>query len=966
MRGSLTSHGALLWLTLGLLPALEGLGAGAAVKSADGGTGTKQEQTNPARTLPNMASPPAISRRTGGVPLHLEEAGGVSRQSWPVTSGVPFPQGALREISALTLRDPGGKPAPLQVEALCRWPDGSVKWLLLDFPADVGANQTARYTLESGAAPPESPPQGARVAVHETPTAVTVDTGPLRFTIDRRRFGPFARVELGGVEVWSGAETLFIDLEHAAPGPPQEENWLRDAGGGPRDRYTADECRVTVEQRGPQRATVRIEGWHMNAAATRFAPYVVRLYAYAGQSFVRVLHTFTYTGEVKRDFVRAMGWRFPALPGPASAAFGLGRGTQRVQPRAEAPVSLTAIGPPKFYHLVAYGAAPDVRCRLAAEAEVFAEETDAPGWVDVSGASAGVTLSVRDFRRQHPKELRADADGRLTLYFWPESGGKVLDLRRRYDEVDNDHHYDLFTWPQGGRGLAKTHEFWLDFHTGPGKPEDCERFNRAGAEPLWAYVTPEWCAATGVFGRFHPRDPQRFPRLEAQMDFALAWIRRNQRAFQWDGMIDFGDTFFHGYGAATHAGERADNAWGSRGYVGWLNNDGDLVQSLFLHYLRSGDRRVLRMAEAMARHVMDVDTCHFDPDEPARVGGAHRHDQQHWGSILVSCGAAFHGCLDLYLLTGDARALDVAREYGSYHMGKPGGGENRYSGLMRLWDVTGDERCLEAARKVLANELSVPPDQAWPFNTHGYFFRFITHNSVGYVLADAVSPDPRLHRAIVRGADAMAEKLLSSWRRPTYMPEVLVAEAHRLTGDKRYVPVIHAMVKALKVPPLRTLQQMPSDLDGIPFEQFAALRKLARINNIYAANYHHLATMPYLLAAMAEAGVTEADCDAFKPVRTPHQPFEEELDPQRIGKANGRQFVYTLKHESPSDMAGGPSTLKLYEDGKPLGPAHSSHADIAKLGGGRWAHWGRNAVQFSTSDNSDPRTNGRKYLAVQK
>lgn len=54
------------------------------------------------------------------------------------------------------------------------------------------------------------------------------------------------------------------------------------------------------------------------------------------------------------------------------------------------------------------------------------------------------------------------------------------------------------------------------------------------------------------------------------------------------------------------------------------------------------------------------------------------------------------------------------------------------------------------------------------------------------------------------------------------------------------------------------------------------------------------------------------------------------------------------------------SRLTLFEDGKPLGPAHSSHADIRSLGRGRFSHWGA-AVYFSASDNSDPTANRRRY-----
>lgn len=61
----------------------------------------------------------------------------------------------------------------------------------------------------------------------------------------------------------------------------------------------------------------------------------------------------------------------------------------------------------------------------------------------------------------------------------------------------------------------------------------------------------------------------------------------------------------------------------------------------------------------------------------------------------------------------------------------------------------------------------------------------------------------------------------------------------------------------------------------------------------------------------------------------------------------------------PEDMA----RHLLLEDGEPIGPGGSLHADIRKLGGGRFSVWGT-ALYFSASDNSDPSTNGRSYQLV--
>lgn len=57
------------------------------------------------------------------------------------------------------------------------------------------------------------------------------------------------------------------------------------------------------------------------------------------------------------------------------------------------------------------------------------------------------------------------------------------------------------------------------------------------------------------------------------------------------------------------------------------------------------------------------------------------------------------------------------------------------------------------------------------------------------------------------------------------------------------------------------------------------------------------------------------------------------------------------------------SILRLFENGVELGPAHTTHDEIRTVGKGRFSHWGTTLI-FSTSDNSDPRTNGRTYTYV--
>jgi hypothetical protein len=60
------------------------------------------------------------------------------------------------------------------------------------------------------------------------------------------------------------------------------------------------------------------------------------------------------------------------------------------------------------------------------------------------------------------------------------------------------------------------------------------------------------------------------------------------------------------------------------------------------------------------------------------------------------------------------------------------------------------------------------------------------------------------------------------------------------------------------------------------------------------------------------------------------------------------------------------SPIQIYENERRVGPPHSGRADIAEIGLGHYTHWrdDRAIFVFSSSDNSDPQTNGRAYWAV--
>jgi hypothetical protein len=74
----------------------------------------------------------------------------------------------------------------------------------------------------------------------------------------------------------------------------------------------------------------------------------------------------------------------------------------------------------------------------------------------------------------------------------------------------------------------------------------------------------------------------------------------------------------------------------------------------------------------------------------------------------------------------------------------------------------------------------------------------------------------------------------------------------------------------------------------------------------------------------------------------------------------GRAFLSELIYPEDSMAWPNGSTLEFIENGRRLGPAHSLHSEIETLGSGRYSHW-QGYLVFSSSDNTDPRSNGRVY-----
>ena len=190
---------------------------------------------------------------------------------------------------------------PAQFWPLATWPDGSVKWTgvalgATDAPGEYEIVSASESALTEHDAP---------VRVRRDGDALVVDNGVIAFEIRTPSAGNpvdslIASIRRGGVTV---AEDIgLVSL--------LQSEISEDGGAAPRRRFRSNVTRVEVEQDGPIRAVVRIEGSHRDESGEReWLPFVVRLVVVAGSAEIRVVHTVVWNGDADADFLAGLGLR---------------------------------------------------------------------------------------------------------------------------------------------------------------------------------------------------------------------------------------------------------------------------------------------------------------------------------------------------------------------------------------------------------------------------------------------------------------------------------------------------------------------------------------------------------------------------------------------------------------------------------------------------------------------------------
>ncbi|MFW6107070.1 MAG: hypothetical protein ACOC8A_00115 [bacterium] len=724
----------------------------------------------------------------------------------PIRGGVALPKGACTSARQAVLLDEEGNEIPAQMERLAVWPDGSVKWLLVQAFADLPAGGARDVRLTFGPGRTRKARPSRPLEVEETPTGYAVDTGAIRFTLARGDSGFLDRVWLDGdgdgtygdAEMMVGPEAgrrrNFMDLARVAEVADLAANEVV-AESLEQELSKAEVEDITVERQGPISVDLCVKGRFRHEKLSvglpqrenRGSEFWVRITAYAGKPYLRVKHTYVFEGNPDREHVQAIGLTLtPRLGDKPTLRLG--------DETTTAPLAGMLQDTAHSYSIwESDGAGRPQAVRAVGRA--------APGWLDLSDARRGVTLGMRHMREMHAKELACE-DGTLVAYVWPKRT-RLLDTRRYARQYGSG---ESTSYGQGmAIGVSRTTELFVCFHQGEGEPAAVAQvFN----DPPIVMHYPAWYASTEVFGPIHPYDREAFPKLETCMETWTDFWLFHRKLWPWYGIYDFGD-----FQSVNREGGRwalDDGRWG------WINNEALVDMAFWLQFLRTGRRDIYRAAEACSRHVMEVDlinSTQYKTGQNVKMRG-HRHNVNHWGDGYV--GARVNACTGFklhYFLTGDLRTRDQLdmvlasnrRRLGRYDCGGDTIGACLAS-LMYKWEATGERQYYDSLKAYVdfccawEDEHGYFPGhlEGWDFaedrlhpggervggKSHGMFFQSF---GAGHTLIEfaELAGHQRLRRSLVRTAsDVMASK--PNWHQNIGLYP-LMAAAYRYSGDRAFL-----------------------------------------------------------------------------------------------------------------------------------------------------------------------------------
>ena len=597
--------------------------------------------------------------------------------------GVPFRQGEVSRNQHFILTGDHRQEMLAQHWPMAFWPDGSVKWL----GVAVSGNVQQQYHLEKT----DRRHQESGISARLEAGKVIVTDSLLECILNTRGEHLIESMALNGVVTGKHGRLMAI-LENRVRA---DENIISQ------EHFVSDIHVTQIEQSGPARAVVKIEGVHRSLQNNRFLlPFTVRLYFYAGTGQMKVVHSFVYNGDQHKDYIKGIGiemvvpfresthnrhirfsgdgggiWREPVKPIVTRYPFVV-QGIRDIPTKQMAGSRIPEIKPEDGPAHTWFGHLPEwdsyKLTQLHSDAFTISKRTNrqsswlfsaagkrSSGFALAGDVSGGMAIAVKDFWQSFPASLEiTDArstEATLKAWFWSPDGD-AMDLRH-YDTIGHDLHATYEDYQEGLStpfGIARTSE--LTFFALSDIPDNktLVAMEQTGSKIRQLSCSPAYFHAVKAFGTWSLPNRSNHIRnwIENQLDSSFLFYQRAIEEHRWYGFWNYGDVM-HTYDASRHMWR-----YDVGGYA-WANTELAPGNWLWMSFLRTGRADIFRMAEAMTRHTGEVDAYHIGPMK----GLGTRHNVSHWG-----CGAkeARVGQAawkrQYYYLTTDERSGDLMKE----------------------------------------------------------------------------------------------------------------------------------------------------------------------------------------------------------------------------------------------------------------------------------------------------------------
>jgi len=613
--------------------------------------------------------------------IHFETVSRYDKTYEPASISIPFMQGEISEALAMGGRiTDGEREYPAQFRVLGTWSDGSVKWLLTRFLADLPANRAKGYVYVA-----ELESRVFRAANHQT------DIGGR----NTRLYVKIVRQSEGAVVLDNGS----IQMSLAAPGSDHLFEWIAtpdhtyEAGEiqgpfvedelGHSFMLTIGETGWEVVEAGDIFCMLRTAGKHYDNQQSSWLSYTLILTLWAGKSWLNLDYQLINAEDDRHPDTRQVMKINNVQAGlkyDKEYPFEMVRRVSlKLRPKTVRSQVNHKIFTSSFNYFSENGDENQtLNQTITADTiintanEMFPEvlfSVFAGDWCDGEYAlTAGIYQAYQNF----PKAMDTGKDG-IDLWILPET---EPDLKL----------------PQG---VARTTRLYLFFR--PVGMKERLLMDRAlmMEMPAVPVLEPDTYEAAGVFpglisSQFHHTTER----------FLYRYVDSRAKGL---GMLHFGDGPEWEY---IKQGR-------SRGKLIWINNEYDMPHNFMIMLARSGDRRYYDYLKAAAEHWYDVDLCHHS-NQPYKRGLLYTHSVDHISGQPVPSHQWVEGFLDYYHLTGNPNGLEAALAIGENLLEliklpiyqSTATVEPREIGwamrtFIALYQETHDERYLEACRPIV-------------------------------------------------------------------------------------------------------------------------------------------------------------------------------------------------------------------------------------------------------------------------